>query len=206
MASSLRLLPVEQASDAEVLSLIGTSFTGVRRDVEALGARTGHGAIAEEVAADMTRRWEGLAPSVGGTTAPPARVFFLEWPDPPWFGGHWVPEQIAAAGAVPVMGEPGAPSRRTTWDDVAAADPDVVVAGACGFGVRENVSHARSLLEHPVAGSLRAVREGRLWAVDSNSFFSRPAPRIVDGAELLASLLADRDPDPRRAVRVTPKV
>jgi iron complex transport system substrate-binding protein len=200
--ASLRLIPVEMATRGEVLSLIGTSYTGIRRDVLALGEAAGVADAARAVASEMDRRWNGLAAWDGSSEAAPTTVFVLEWPDPPWYGGHWVPEQIIAAGGVSAFGEPGEPSRRTTWEAVAAADPDLIVAAACGFGVQDNLAHARKILDKPEVASLRAVREGGFWAVDANSYFSRPAPRIVDGAELLHRLIRGEEPPSDAAVRV----
>jgi iron complex transport system substrate-binding protein len=109
---------------------------------------------------------------------------------------------VAAAGGVPLFGGPGDNSRRLSWEEIQAADPDVIIASACGFGLEENLTHARKLLDHPVLGQLRAVQQGNFWAADSNSYFSRPAPRIVDGAELIRSILEGAEVDTAKARKV----
>jgi iron complex transport system substrate-binding protein len=114
----------------------------------------------------------------------------LEWADPPWGAGHWVPEQVAAAGAVDVFGVAGSDSTRLDWNDIAEADPDYIFSISCGFDLDKNVSLARSLYSHPVASGLRALVDGKLWALDANSHFSRPASRVVRGAELLRGVFA----------------
>ena len=107
----------------------------------------------------------------------------LEWTDPPFTPGHWVPDMVAAAGGVPVLGAAGGRSVRTTWDAVAAAAPSVVVAAPCGFGLDDS---ARLAAEALAAGLLPGVP---LWAVDANASFARPGPRLVDGVEALAAIL-----------------
>jgi iron complex transport system substrate-binding protein len=116
-------------------------------------------------------------------------VLALEWLDPPFAGGHWVPEMIDLAGGIDAVAEPGDHSARLTWEQVAAADPDVIVVMPCGFdeaGAREQIATIADRIEW---SSLRAVREGRVYPVDANGCFSRPGPRLVDGIERLAEIL-----------------
>jgi iron complex transport system substrate-binding protein len=107
----------------------------------------------------------------------------LEWTDPPFTPGHWVPEMVETAGGIPVLGSRGARSVRTTWEAVAEARPSVVVAAPCGFGLDDS---ARLAAAAQAAGVLPDVP---LWAVDANASFARPGPRLVDGVEALAALL-----------------
>ena len=107
------------------------------------------------------------------------RVACIEWVDPPFNGGHWVPEQVALAGGVDVLGEPGTRSRELAWDEVRAARPDIVVVMPCGWDARRAEQEACAIPD------LRA----RVVAVDGNAYFSRPGPRLIDGIELLGSLL-----------------
>lgn len=170
-----------------LVTLSARSWEGVLEDLRQLGEAAGVPAQAETLAEELRSRWQEL-PGASGEGAP--RVLMLEWPDPPFYGGHWVPEMVRAAGGVAVLGEVGKPSRRTTWEAVAAADPDLVVAIGCGYDTRTNAEQARRLYAHPRAGLLRALQNGALWAADANSYFSRPGPRLVRGAELLAGLFA----------------
>ena len=120
------------------------------------------------------------------------KVMTLEWAEPPFTGEHWVPEQVARAGGVNVMGGEGVPSARTTWDAVISVDPDVIVVMCCGYGLAENVGFARGLFAHPQARGLRAVRDGNVWAVDANGYFSRPSLEVVRGALTLREAFLGR--------------
>jgi iron complex transport system substrate-binding protein len=120
------------------------------------------------------------------------RVLVLEWTDPPMSGGHWTPELVELAGGEPVLGNPGANSRVLAWDQIAAADPDVVIVAPCGFDL-DRAQHEIAALPPAAAeafASLRAVREGRAYAMDGNAFVNRPGPRLVDTAELFAAAIA----------------
>jgi iron complex transport system substrate-binding protein len=115
-------------------------------------------------------------------------VLALEWLDPPFAGGHWVPEMIELAGGIDVVGQPGGHSARLTWDDVAAMDPDVIVAMPCGFDEAGAAAQIETIAGRPEWRAVRAVREGRVHPVDANGCFSRPGPRLVDGIERLAGI------------------
>ena len=111
------------------------------------------------------------------------RTFALEWGDPPFNGGHWVPEMIETAGGDPVLASERTPSVRVTWDEIAGANPEVVVFMPCGYDLAAAVREGEGLLDRPEMGS------SDLFAVDASAFFSRPGPRLVDGVEILASAL-----------------
>ncbi len=108
----------------------------------------------------------------------------LEWPDPPFNAGHWVPDMVDTAGGEPVLAVTGERSCRLSWDEIAAEAIDVTVFSPCGFDLDGAVAQSASFLDRPEATHL-----GRVVAVDANAFFSRPGPRVVDGVELLAELL-----------------
>lgn len=166
---------------AQVLSLEGRSVAGILDDLRALAAAAGVPERGEALASAARDRWNAVRPAPG---AP--RVLTLEWVDPPFFGGHWVPEQVMRAGGVNALGAPATDSGRATWDEIAALDPDVIVVMCCGYGLEDNAAFARPLLQRQ---ELRAVRDGQLWAVDANALFSRPSLGVVRGAEVLAGLL-----------------
>jgi iron complex transport system substrate-binding protein len=113
-------------------------------------------------------------------------VLVLEWTDPPFAPGHWVPEMVELAGGEPVLGAPGRPSHRIGWDEVAEAAPEVVVCAPCGYGLDRSVSLAEELVRRAEA---RLPERAEVWAVDANASFARPGPRLVDGVEALAGLL-----------------
>lgn len=128
------------------------------------------------------------------------RVALVEWLDPVFAPGHWVPEQIERAGGDPVIGVPGGRSRESSWDALAAADPDVVVLGLCGFDLARTVDEWSAFQPPKPLMQTRAWRDREMWAIDGSAYVSRPGPRLVEGVEILAAVLAGR-PDPR-AVRL----
>jgi iron complex transport system substrate-binding protein len=123
---------------------------------------------------------------------PASRVVAVEWLDPPFAVGHWVPEQIRRAGGWDLLGEAGERSRETTWQSIADVDPSMLVLMPCGFHLAETVTEWERTPRPDVWSSLEAVRRGQVFAVDGSAYFSRPGPRVVDGIELLAEIF---DPD-----------
>jgi iron complex transport system substrate-binding protein len=125
------------------------------------------------------------------------RVMLLEWTDPPFAPGHWIPEMIELAGGVSVLGSTGLRSVRTTWPTIEGARPDVIVSAPCGYDLEGATSLTMDLLDRGVLPSGVPV-----WAVDANGCFARPGPRLVDGVEALAGLLHDGPVDPGVARRL----
>jgi iron complex transport system substrate-binding protein len=124
---------------------------------------------------------ERVRAAVEGAERP--RVLALEWLDPPFLGGHWVPEMIEIAGGTDVVGKAGQKSPQVTWEQLGDLDPDAVIAMPCGYYLDDSRAQALAHGER-----LAALRAGRAFAVDAASSFSRPGPRLVDGVELLAHL------------------
>ena len=151
-------------------------------DVTRLGAAAGIEAHAAEVRSGLEARLERVRAAVDGAERP--RVLALEWLDPPFLGGHWVPEMVEIAGGSDVAGEPGRKSPQVEWERLSGLEPDVVVAMPCGYYLDD--SHGQALAHRE---RLAALGAERLFAVDAASTFSRPGPRLVDGVELLAHLL-----------------
>ena len=169
-------------SRPRVVSLDPSNLAEVLADVPRLGEAAGVADRAARLRADLERRLETVRRAVEGADRP--TVLALEWLDPPFIGGHWVPEMIEIAGGEDVLGVAGRKSRTADWDEIAAAKPEVVVAMPCGWDARQ----ARSEVEGH-ARELAAVGADRIWAVDAAASFSRPGPRLVEGTELLAHLL-----------------
>jgi iron complex transport system substrate-binding protein len=185
---------VEEALDvigcrADVVSLDPDGLDEVIACIGQVGRATGTEARADALMGELRGRVATVRARVVGRRRP--RVFVLEWPDPPFNAGHWVPEMVDAAGGVPVLAEARARSRRLEWEEIAAEEIDVTVFSPCGFDLAGSVEQAASFLERPEASRL-----GRVVAVDANAFFSRPGPRVVDGVELLAELLHPERPAP----------
>ena len=142
----------------------------------------------ETIVAGLRARLDDMAQPAND--APRPRVLCLEWLDPPMVGGHWVPEMVRLAGGVDVLGPEGQPSVRVSWEEIALAEPDVVVLMPCGYDLPTTHEKATELDGVPEWRALRAVCEGRVHPVDGSAYFNRPGPRIVDGVELLARLIA----------------
>lgn len=168
----------------EVLSLDPWDLPGVIATVREVAAAAGDPAAGEDLAAALTARLEEVARRVAAAARGVRRVASLEWADPPFAAGHWVPDMVAAAGGQEVVGAAGVASREVGWDDVRAASPDVVVFMPCGYDLAGAVAAAPAVL-----GAIADVAGTEVWAVDATSYFSRPGPRLVDGVELLAHVL-----------------
>jgi iron complex transport system substrate-binding protein len=168
---------------AEVLSLDPGSLEEVLGCVDAVGRATGAEQRAAEVVRDLRRRLDAVAATVEGLGRP--RTFALEWSDPPFNGGHWVPDMIEGAGGQPVLCCQGTPSIRVSWDEIAEAAPEVVVFMPCGYDLERACIEAESDL----LSRAELARVERVVVVDANASFSRPGPRLVDGVENLAAVL-----------------
>jgi iron complex transport system substrate-binding protein len=161
----------------EVLFLTPQTLDEIDRNILEVGQAIGRTEEAATVLASNRERLKRVRDAVSG--APPRRVVFLEWTEPLFCGGHWVPEMISAAGGNDPLGRPGADSVRMTWDDVMTAKPEMVVVSPCGYRLERSVELARKLPRVPGA---------EIYAVDANAYFARPGPRVVEGVELLAHL------------------
>ena len=166
---------------ADVLTVDPHTLEEVLGSVGTLGAATGQGANADALVARLRSRLAEVARVVAGRPTP--RVLVLEWTDPPFAPGHWVPEMVSAAGAVSALGAPGETSVRTTWEAVRDSRPDIVVGAPCGYGLDAATTLTRELLD---TGALPGGIP--VWAVDANASFARPGPRLVDGVEALAAI------------------
>jgi iron complex transport system substrate-binding protein len=170
-------------SRPRVLSLDPSGLDDVLEDVITLADATGVPERGERLRAELSERLAAVAERVTGVERRP-RVVALEWLDPPFAGGHWVPEMIERAGGIDPVGTPRADSVTVRWGVLAAARPDVVVVMPCGLDADEAAEQAAA---H--ADLLRRLGARDVWAVDAAASFSRPGPRLADGVELLAHLL-----------------
>jgi iron complex transport system substrate-binding protein len=167
---------------AEVLTIDPHTLDEVLASVTTLGKATSRQADAEVLVASLRARLDEVVRRVAGRARP--RTLVLEWTDPPFAPGHWVPEMVDLAGGENVLGTAGEKSFRVDWDQVRAARPEVVVAAPCGYGLEQSAALAEELVD---AGHL--PKGVQLWAVDANASFARPGPRLVDGVEALAAIL-----------------
>ncbi|MFZ4718362.1 MAG: cobalamin-binding protein [Ilumatobacteraceae bacterium] len=165
---------------ADVVTLDPHTLDDVLGTIVAVGERCGVPDAAAAEVAGLRARLDAVTAAVAGRPAP--RVFVLEWTDPPFLAGHWVPDLVTAAGGEAVLALAGQRSVTSTWDEIAASNPDVVIVAPCGFGLADAVVQATAVLDHlPPAVPV--------WAIDGNAYTVRPGPRLVDGVETIASAL-----------------
>ncbi len=169
-----------------VLSLEPTSLAEVMRSIEEVGQATGTQARAAELVRGLWARVDAVRGAVAGRGRP--RVACLEWLDPLMVAGHWVPDQVEAAGGTDALGEPGTRSRVIEPAELAAAQPEVIVLMPCGYRLERALEQAPALAKLKGWSKLPAVRQGRVFAVDGSWYFNRPGPRLVDGIEILARI------------------
>ncbi len=169
-----------------IVSLEPRCIEDILDNVSFVGTLTGATEAAEGVVADARIRLEALRRATEARGA--LRAFCVEWLDPVYAAGHWVPEQVALAGGTEELAHAGRESRRIDWEEVLSYRPEAIVLMPCGMPIERTVAELEVLVSRPGWEELPAVIEGRVWAVDGPSYFNRPGPRVVRGAEILAAL------------------
>ncbi len=191
VVGAVRLLRQDGESPA-ILSLEPTTLEEVVQTVETVAEELGEGQRGRDVASALRRRIEELRRR-GATLAPKRSVLVLEWPDPPWLAGHWVPDMVAVAGGKNVpqqMARRGRTSIRVSWAELAANDPDLIVVAPCGYDRAQAAAAIADLDRILEWRGLRAVQAGQVYPVDANSSWSRPGPRLLEEIEELQQILA----------------
>ena len=184
VAGVLQLLPRKP----RILWLTPRSLAEIFENLRELGQATDRLGAAEELIAASRKRLDRVADLTRNVPARP-RVFCMEWFEPVYASGHWLPEMIEIAGGLDALGRKGMDSVRIDWKEVQEWAPEVLILTPCGFNLDQTIERAHSLASYPGWSDLPAVRDGRVYAVDANSYFARPGPRVVDGTELLAHLI-----------------
>jgi len=172
---------------AKIVSLEPRGLADILDTILLVGDLTGAAERARAVVAQLRERLERVRALTAGRDRP--RVVCVEWLDPIYIGGHWVPEMVELAGGQDVLGRAGQPSYVAAWAQVVEAQPDVVVLMPCGFDVARTRREVALLTSRAGWTQLPAVRSGRVYLTDATAYFNRPGPRIVTGLEILASLL-----------------
>jgi iron complex transport system substrate-binding protein len=175
-------------SKPQVLWLTPKSLEQIFDNLGELGQATNRLREAEALIAAGRARLEKIAAVTRRISYRP-RVFCMEWIDPVYCSGHWVPEMVGLAGGRDELAREGAYSVRISWEDVLQWAPEVLVVMPCGLDLQKTVAQAQRLLAYPGWSNLPAVKAGRVYAVDANAYFARPGPRVVEGTELLAHIL-----------------
>lgn len=171
-----------------VLSLVPHSLRDVWDDIRRVGEATSRRREAQALAITLEQKVAAIEMKAAHSSSRP-RVLCLEWLDPYYVGGHWVPEMVARAGGEDVLGKTGDPSFRVTAEQIADSNAEVIVVMPCGYNASRSVDGYRAAQIPESWKSLPAFRDRRIFAVDANSYFSRPGPRLADGVALLAQIL-----------------
>jgi iron complex transport system substrate-binding protein len=172
----------------EILWLTPKSLAQIADNLREIGKATGSLEKAEELIARGRATLDHIAERARAASTRP-RVFCMEWLDPVYCSGHWVPEMVSIAGGVDHLGHEGSDSVRVDWEDVLAWKPEVLIVMPCGFNLHQVLELTPKLSERSGWHELPAVQQGRVYAVDASSYFARPGPRVVEGTELLAHLI-----------------
>ena len=167
---------------AEVLQIDPQTLSDVLESIETIASAANVAQRGVEFVASLRRRLMEVLTAVH--QLPRRRVFILEWIEPPFGAGHWVPDLVVAAGGEPVLARPGDRSVAVTWEEIAAAQPEIIVVAPCGFGLDQAGAQARMILD-------LVPETTEVWAIDADAVMVRPGPRLVDGVEALASLIHD---------------
>ena len=170
-----------------ILTLNAANLDDVFIDIEQIGEATNTTAAARRLTSELRTRLQEVRKQVAFDQTFPT-VGCVEWLDPLYAAGHWIPDMVSWAGGRYLLGKTGAPSERIAWEQLLAAAPDVLIAMPCGFSIERTMREMNRLTTHPDWNRLPAVQLGRVFAVNSGAYFSRPGPRLIDGTEILAAL------------------
>jgi iron complex transport system substrate-binding protein len=184
VTQALKALP----NQPQILWLTPKSLQQIAGNLREIGEAAGCPERAEEVIAGTFGQLEKIAEVAGGADSRP-RVFCMEWFDPLYCCGHWVPEMVKIAGGLDRLGREGSDSVRIPWSDVVAWAPEILLLMPCGCHLDKVMELAPVLAKLPGWGELPAVRQKQVYAVDASSYFARPGPRVVEGTRLLAHLI-----------------
>ena len=199
---ALRSMPRQPS----VLTLNPNTVHDVIEDVIRIGNAANRSAVGHRLAAELRNRLEAVHTRLQGTSHRP-RVVCIEWLSPLYVAGHWIPEMVQLAGGQDVLAKPGSASRVVTWDEVMSVSPDVLIVMPCGFTVERTQTELFQMMQQPGQWPVSSDLAQHTFLVDASSYFSRPGPRLIDGIELLATILHPSDRDhihESRACRLGP--
>lgn len=168
-------------SGARLINLSATTFSGLWADLRAVASATN--TDAEPLIGALQARLHQVRTRSAGRPKP--RVLVLEWSDPPFLGGHWVPEMVSVAGGEHVLSGAGEASRRATWNEIIAAQPEIIILAPCGYNLQQTLEQGRV-----IETQLRSTGAQQIWATDATALFSRCTPASVVGVELLEAIFA----------------
>jgi len=172
----------------EILSLEPRTLGEIMDTILTVGEATGTGDRAREITQKLVKRIERIRSLTVNERDRP-RVFCMEWLDPPYAAGHWVPEMVEIAGGRSGIGKAGEPSFEVSWKDIEEFAPNMLFIMPCGYDIEKTVDEIETVTKHDEWFSLPSTSKGQIYIFDANSYFSRPGPRVVDGLEILAKTI-----------------
>ncbi len=175
--ASLRGVQCTLPSTCSVVTTTGMSVEGIFQDLRLIGQATNTNEKAESLITSAKNKLLTIQPF-----SSPTSILGLEWIDPFFSAGHWVPEQIESIGGQSALGSAKENSRTLSVEEVVQSDPDIIIVLCCGFGLEKNIQFAKKLYDQPRLSNMRAIQNEQVWAVDANSYCSRPTLRVIDGS------------------------
>jgi iron complex transport system substrate-binding protein len=175
-------------ADTKIVSLEPNNLEEIIDNIRLVGRIAGKASEAEELASRLSQRIDRVKEKTARVQYRP-RVFFMEWLEPPWAGGHWVPQMADYAGGVEGLGNLGRPSQKISWSTVVDYQPEIIVLSPCGYDLKGVKAESHVLASYLDWDKIPAYKNSRIYAVNASAYFSRPGPRVVDGLELLAHVI-----------------
>lgn len=197
-------------ADAKVVSLEPNTIADIFENIKTVGELCGVSEKANEVVSELQKRLDTIQAKLNNSKSQSSnrKVFMLEWLEPPFAPGHWVPEQVEIAGGICLLGEAGKKSVTLDFQQVYESQPDILVLIPCGYYTSDILRQLEQTFFPTNWQEIPAIKNGEVWALDATSYFSRPAPRVVDGAEILAKIVHPEifgAPSEKEAVKVSPE-
>ncbi len=175
-------------ADTKIVSLEPSNLEDIIDNIRLVGRIAGRLSQAEKLASLLSQRIEQVKEKTQAVERRP-RVAFIEWLQPPWIGGHWIPQMIDYAGGVDGIGTFGKPSRKVEWDEIVEYQPEIIILSPCGYDIKQVLAEVHALSAYSGWDKVPAFHSSNIYAVNASAYFSRPGPRIVDGLELLAHMI-----------------
>lgn len=190
----------------DIISLEPRTLDEILETIIVIGEATGTSDIAREVTEKLRHRIEKIRSLLRDERDRP-RVFCMEWLDPPYVAGHWVPEMVAIAGGECGIGKAGEPSFKVSWKEIADFAPQMLFIMPCGYDIENTLGEINTVMQHEEWFSLPSTGKGQIYIFDANSYFSRPGPRVVDGLEIFAKtihpeLMKNYEPPPDSVINL----
>lgn len=180
------------SSNPQIISLQPDSLADIFEDVRRIAKGLGVVPVGEMMVAQLKSRMEAVSQKARALPNKP-RVALVEWIEPMMAGGNWMPELIDMAGGINLFGEAGKHSPWMNWEDLVAAEPDIIIVSPCGFDIERTMQEMHLISDRKEYAGLQAVKNGKVFVADGNQYFNRPGPRVLESLEMLAEMLHPED-------------